>query len=60
MKTIRMKIKDGKFRVETSGYAGESCREATAKLEQRLGVKLTDEPTAEMSEQQEAGHEHAD
>ncbi len=50
MKMIRVKVKGGKFRVETTGYAGASCREATARLEERLGEKLTDVDTAEMHE----------
>lgn len=56
MKTIRVRVKGGKFTVETTGYAGESCREATAKLEERIGVKVTDEPTAEMY-QEDVSHE---
>ncbi len=58
MKTIRVRVKDGKFKVETSGYVGEACLEATARLEARIGKVSTDEPTAEMHEQQEAAHEH--
>lgn len=57
MKRIRVMVKDGKFKVETTGYAGESCREATARLEQRIGVVVSDEPTAEMSQQEESHEE---
>jgi hypothetical protein len=56
MKKIRVIVKNGTFKVETTGYTGTNCHDATARLEERLGLKLTDEPTAEMYEQ-EADHE---
>ena len=42
MKKIRVTVKGGKYQVETTGYAGTTCQEATARLEKRLGVVLTD------------------
>lgn len=45
MKIIRIAFKGGKVKIETSGFGGESCREATAPYEKRLGVKTSDELT---------------
>lgn len=56
MKKISVRIKGGKFQIETTGYAGAACERATESLEDRLGTKLTDTPTAEMN-QPEVIHE---
>ena len=40
---------DGTFELETKGYAGASCRQATKDVEKALGKKTSDTPTAEMS-----------
>ncbi len=53
MKRIRVKVKDGKFTVETTGYVGDSCREATSRLQDRLGVTLTDVATDEAHQEVE-------
>ncbi len=34
--------------IETQGFQGRACQSATAGLELALGLKRTDEPTAEM------------
>ena len=60
MKRIRVTVKGGKYQVETTGYSGTTCQDATERLEKRLGVTLKDEPTAEMYEEQEVTHERAD
>jgi hypothetical protein len=38
----------GETKLETRGYSGESCREASRWLEQALGQVTGDEPTAEL------------
>ncbi len=49
MKTIVLTISPtGETKLETRGYAGESCREASRWLEQALGQVTGDEPTAEL------------
>lgn len=42
MKTIVVKIKGGKATVETSGFHGSTCAEATANLERKLFGKAGD------------------
>jgi len=37
----------GETRLETKGFTGSSCREASKFLEQALGAKLSDEVTPE-------------
>lgn len=41
-----------KTTVETKGFAGRACLDATVALEQALGVKTADTPTPEMSQAQ--------
>lgn len=49
MKTIVLTISPtGETKLETRGYAGESCREASHWLEQALGQVTCDAPTAEL------------
>jgi hypothetical protein len=49
MKTIEIIIDaKGEVRLQTRGFAGESCREASQLLEQALGEVQTESPTAEM------------
>jgi hypothetical protein len=38
----------GGISLETRGFAGTTCREATQELERALGVVTKDQPTAEM------------
>lgn len=61
-KIIRCKIakKTGAMTVEAEGYTGQSCLEATAKLEQGLGLTVENrEAKSEMyiEEQQQQGLE---
>ncbi len=55
MKTIEVTVSPaGETRVETKGFAGTACRDATKLLERALGVVASDTPTAEMYQQQPA------
>ena len=44
----------GEATVQTKGFSGSSCREASKALEQALGVVQSDTPTAEMYQAQSA------
>ena len=44
----------GETRVETKGFAGSSCREASQFLEQALGAKLGEKLTNEFYQQEPA------
>jgi hypothetical protein len=46
----------GETRVETRGFAGSSCRQASQFLEEALGAKVNETLTAEFYEQQAAQH----
>ena len=51
----------GETRVETKGFAGTSCQDASRFIENALGEKLSDQPTAEryqVSVGQAQDHEH--
>jgi hypothetical protein len=37
----------GQTKIETKGFAGSSCRDASRFLEEALGVKCEEKPTAE-------------
>ena len=37
----------GEIKIETKGFTGASCRDASRALEQALGVRESEEPTAE-------------
>lgn len=37
----------GETRIETRGFVGPSCREATRALEAAMGVRISEQPTAE-------------
>ena len=37
----------GETKIETKGFAGSTCQQASQFLEQALGAKLSDMPTAE-------------
>ncbi len=41
----------GQTKIETKGFAGSSCRDASRFLEEALGVKTEDRPTAEFYSQ---------
>ena len=49
MKLIEIVITpDGHTHLETKGYAGGECREASRQMEQALGIVKSDQSTAEM------------
>ncbi len=50
--TVRI-YPDGRVKIETSGFVGESCLAATAALEKAVGGCETSEPTAEMCQAEE-------
>jgi len=48
MKTIEIIVSPkGETRLETKGFAGASCQDASRFVENALGQKLSDQPTAE-------------
>jgi len=47
METVIARFKGGKVTIETAGFVGTSCQEATAALEKALGEKTADRPTDE-------------
>ena len=56
MKTIEVIISPkGETKIETRGFAGSSCRQASQFLEQALGVKVSEVPTAEFYQAQPQG-----
>ncbi len=53
MKTIEIVIDPaGEARLQTRGYSGPSCRDASRLLEQALGIVQSDTPTTEMYQSQ--------
>lgn len=48
MESIRVTIKNGAVKIETSGFAGPACQKATERLSKALGKSVKDTPTAEM------------
>lgn len=42
----------GETKIETKGFAGSTCQQASQFLEQALGAKLADKPTAEFYQAQ--------
>lgn len=61
MKIIEIIIKpDGQSTVQTKGFSGESCREASKLIEQALGKRESEELTAEFYQsQQQQSHQQA-
>jgi len=58
MKTIEIIVgPQGETRLETKGFDGASCQEASRFIENALGKKLSDQPTAERY-QVSAGQAH--
>lgn len=52
MKTIEILISpEGKTTVQTLGFIGPSCRDASRFIEEALGQRLVDQPTAEFYQQ---------
>ena len=55
MKTIEIIVDvNGECSVQTKGFIGSSCREASKLIEQALGIVQSDKPTAEMYQTQPA------
>ena len=53
MPTIEVIISPkGETKIETKGFAGSSCQRASQFLEEALGAKLSDQPTAELYQAQ--------
>ena len=48
---------DGQSRVETRGFVGSSCREASQFLESALGRRVSEKLTAEFHQTQEANQQ---
>jgi len=58
MKTIEIIVSPkGESVIQTKGFAGLSCREATKALEQALGAVQADKATAEMYQTATAGQQ---
>lgn len=47
MQTITVDIKDGKSVIETKGFSGKACVDATAELERAMGAVETERKTPE-------------
>ena len=53
MKTIEITVSPkGETKIETKGFTGSSCREASRNLERALGLAQSDAPTAEFYQPQ--------
>lgn len=48
MESIRVTIKNGAVKIETTGFQGTACQQATEKLSKALGKSVKDTPTDEM------------
>jgi hypothetical protein len=56
MKTIDVTISpQGETKIETRGFTGRSCQQASQFLEQALGAKVSEAPTAEFYQTQSQG-----
>ncbi len=54
MKTIEIIVtKDGKTSVQTTGFGGASCRDASRFIEQAMGTRVGEEVTAEFYQSEE-------
>jgi Protein of unknown function (DUF2997) len=57
LKTIEITVDNkGECTVQTKGFAGSSCREASRFVEKALGVVVSDTATAEMYQGQTQNH----
>ena len=55
MKTIEITVDaQGQSKVETRGFAGPACREASRPFEQALGLRTAEALTAEFHQDQQA------
>lgn len=58
MKTIEILVAgDGKTTVQTKGFAGSSCRDASKFIEQALGQRIDEQLTAEFHQVAEANEQ---
>ena len=58
MKTIEITVgPKGETKVETRGFAGAECREASQFVEQALGPRTAEQLTAEFYQGQQAGQD---
>ena len=58
MKTIEITVDSrGQSRVETKGFAGGECREASRFVEQALGTRSAESLTAEFHQGRQAGQD---
>ena len=58
MKTIEITVSpQGETKVETRGFAGPECREASRFLEQALGTRSAETLTAEFHQGEQSGQE---
>ena len=58
MKTIKITVSPtGQTRVETRGFTGGECREASRFVEQALGTRFAEALTAEFHQGQQAGQQ---
>ena len=58
MKTIEITVDSkGQSKVETKGFSGGECREASRFVEQALGTRSAETLTAEFHQVQQAGQE---
>ena len=56
MKTIEVIISpNGETEIETRGFTGSDCQQASQFLEQALGAKISEMPTAEFYQTQPQG-----
>lgn len=56
MRTIEVIISpQGETKIETKGFIGSSCQQASQFLEQALGAKVSERPTAEFYQTQPQG-----
>jgi hypothetical protein len=60
MKTIEITVNPlGQTRIETKGFSGSECIEATRELERALGVTRKDQRTAEFYSQANASNHNS-
>lgn len=61
MRTIEVTVdRQGNTKVETRGFIGSSCRDASRDLERALGVASDERPTAEFYHREQPREEHLD
>ena len=58
MKVIEVVVSPrGETTIQTRGFAGAECQQATQAMEKALGVKVSDQPTAEFYSTSALQHE---